>query len=173
MEQRQKPGKVESVLIVGSGKGGVGKTTVSINLALALSQSGRKVALLDGDIYGPNVPLMLGVTRTKEPKGMQEFWPVAARGHRTLTPQVKPLERFGLKVMSPGFLIGDSQAVSIGSSLMVGRFIQSLMYIVDWGDADTMIVDLPPDPTSRWERSSHPPTWPVASWSRPHKTSPA
>ena len=130
--------------MVGSGKGGVGKTTVSVNLALALARKGRKVALLDADLLGPNVPLMLGVTRTSEPTGMQAFWPVMTPGLPTPSYDVQPLERFGLKVMSAGFLISDSQAVQIGSSNMQGKFLQSIMYMVDWGDTHTLVIDLPP-----------------------------
>ena len=73
MNQRQKPGRIDRVVLVASGKGGVGKTTVAVNLALALNRKGRKVALLDADVYGPNVPLMLGIRRTLEAKGWQQF----------------------------------------------------------------------------------------------------
>ena len=144
MEGRSKPGNIETTIVIGSGKGGVGKTTVSLNLALALLMKGRKVALLDADLYGPNIPLMLGVRRTKEPQGMAAFWPVVRPGQKTLTPEVKPLERFGLRVMSAGFLISEDQAVRAGTSLMIGKLIESLIYIVDWGDADIIIIDLPP-----------------------------
>ena len=144
MPKLTKPGKVQHLLVVASGKGGVGKTTVSVNLALGLLRKGRRVALLDADMYGPNVPLMLGVTRTQGPKGMQAFWPISTPGVRAPTDVVQPLERFGLRVMSAGFLIGDSQAVQIGSSHMQGKVFESILRMVDWGDADTMVIDLPP-----------------------------
>ena len=141
--ERGRPGKIEDVVLVASGKGGVGKTTVSVNLALALLRKGRKVALLDADMYGPNVALMLGIRRTEEAAGLRGFWPILA-SRRGVEPEVRPVDRFGLKVMSAGFLISDSQAVEIGSNMMVGKVVESMMYIVDWGDSDTMIVDLPP-----------------------------
>ena len=144
MGDSQKPGKIVDVVVVASGKGGVGKTTVAVNLALALSQRGRKVALLDADLYGPNIPLMLGIHRTIETKGWKEFWPILISRPEDQAPIVQPVERFGLRVMSAGFLIADSQTVNIGSAQMVGKILESLLYIVDWGDADTMIIDLPP-----------------------------
>ena len=92
---------VSHVLAVASGKGGVGKTTVAVNLALALHHAGARVGLFDADLYGPNVPLMLGVHRKASARG---YIPVA-RADRE--PYIEPLERFGLQVMSIGFVIGS------------------------------------------------------------------
>src|ERR671933_2953928 len=96
---------VARVVAIASGKGGVGKTTVAVNLALALRLTGARVGLFAADIYGPNVPLMLGVRQTHSSRLMM---PVA-RAERM--PYLKPLERYGLKVMSIGLLVGDSDAV--------------------------------------------------------------
>ena len=141
---RQKPGRIERVILVASGKGGVGKTTVAVNLALALVRKGRKVALLDADLYGPNIPLMLGIRRTSEATGWEQFVPILTSARQRSEAQIESVERFGLRVMSAGFLIADTQAVNVGSSLMVGKLMESLVHIVDWGDSDTMIIDLPP-----------------------------
>src|SRR5215472_6079659 len=90
---------ISRVLAVSSGKGGVGKTTIAVNLALALTLEGMRVGLFDADIYGPNVPLMLGIRRAQSVRGMLPI----ARADRT--PYIPPVERYGLKVMSIGFLV--------------------------------------------------------------------
>jgi len=119
---------VDAIITVGSGKGGVGKTTLSVNLALALAKLGYKVGLLDADVYGPNVPLMLG--STTQPAVTQK---------NTIEPPV----RFGLKVISVGFLNpGDKPLIWRGPMLhqMIREFIQR----VEWGQLDYLVVDLPP-----------------------------
>jgi ATP-binding protein involved in chromosome partitioning len=118
---------VKYIVAVGSGKGGVGKTTVSVNLAIALSLLGHKVGLLDADVYGPNVPLMMGINRTPQ-----------ARGER-----IQPLENFGVKLMSMGFLSpGDKPLVWRGP--MLHSVIQQFLRGVDWGELDYLVIDLPP-----------------------------
>ncbi|MGE5646067.1 MAG: Mrp/NBP35 family ATP-binding protein [Acidobacteriota bacterium] len=118
---------VRNLVAVGSGKGGVGKTTVSVNLALALAKLGHKTGLLDADVYGPNVPLMLGLDETPH-----------AIGDR-----IQPLESNGLKVMSMGFLApGDKPLVWRGP--MLHNVIQQFLRQVDWGELDYLVVDLPP-----------------------------
>jgi len=118
---------VENVIAVGSGKGGVGKTTISVNLALALQKLGHRTALLDADVYGPNVPLMLGVDQTPE-----------ALGDR-----IQPIERHGLKVMSMGFIApGDKPLIWRGP--MLHNVIQQFLRQVDWGGVEFLVVDLPP-----------------------------
>jgi len=118
---------VKYIVAVGSGKGGVGKTTVSVNLSIALSQLGHKVGLLDADVYGPNVPLMMGINRTPQ-----------AHGER-----IQPLENFGVKLMSMGFLSpGDKPLVWRGP--MLHSVIQQFLRGVDWGELDYLVIDLPP-----------------------------
>ncbi len=119
------------------GKGGVGKTTVAVNLALALKQLGSRVGLFDADLYGPNVPLMLGVHRKESAKG---FIPVARSGR---DPYIPPLERFGLKTMSIGFVIGESTPI-IPDSVLAGQVIRQTLRDVLWGELDCLLIDLPP-----------------------------
>src|SRR5882724_112078 len=118
---------VENLVAVGSGKGGVGKTTVSVNLALSLAALGHNVGLLDADVYGPNVPLMMGVRDTP----------------RAIGERIQPLEKHGIKIMSMGFLNpGDKPLVWRGP--MLHSVIQQFLRGVDWGDLDYLIIDLPP-----------------------------
>jgi ATP-binding protein involved in chromosome partitioning len=119
---------VDAIVAVGSGKGGVGKTTLSVNLAVALAKMGHKVGLLDADVYGPNVPLMLGVAG--QPKMVGEN-------------RIEPLQAFGLKVISVGFLNpGDKPIIWRGP--MLHQIIKQFLSMVEWGHLDYMIVDLPP-----------------------------
>jgi ATP-binding protein involved in chromosome partitioning len=118
---------VKNVIAVGAGKGGVGKTTVAVNLALALARSGARAGILDGDIYGPNVPLMLGLKAE-----------LASDGRH-----IRPAEKYGLQVVSIGFLTGDDQAV-IWRGPMLHSAIQQFFREVGWHDLDYLIVDLPP-----------------------------
>jgi ATP-binding protein involved in chromosome partitioning len=119
---------VDAIIAVGSGKGGVGKTTLSVNLAVALAKMGHKVGLLDADVYGPNVPLMLGVNA--QPKMAGEN-------------RIEPLEAFGLKVISVGFLNpGDKPIIWRGP--MLHQIVKQFLGMVEWGHLDYMIVDLPP-----------------------------
>ncbi|MSV29609.1 MAG: ATP-binding protein [Bryobacterales bacterium] len=118
---------VRNLIAVGSGKGGVGKTTVSVNLAVGLATLGHRVGLLDADVYGPNVPLMMGINRT----------PMAS-GDR-----IQPIENFGVKLMSMGFLNpGDKPLVWRGP--MLHSVIQQFLRGVDWGELDYLVIDLPP-----------------------------
>lgn len=118
---------VQNLIAIGSGKGGVGKTTVSVNLAIALAKLGRKVGLMDADVYGPNVPLMMGVRATPH-----------AIGER-----IQPIEKYGVKVMSMGFLNpGDKPLVWRGP--MLHSVIQQFLRGVDWGELDYLLIDLPP-----------------------------
>src|SRR6201996_3310203 len=118
---------VRNLIAVGSGKGGVGKTTVSVNIAIALAALGYKTALLDADVYGPNVPLMMGTNQTPQ-----------AIGER-----IQPLANYGVKLMSMGFLSpGDKPLVWRGP--MLHSVIQQFLRGVDWGDLDYLVIDLPP-----------------------------
>jgi ATP-binding protein involved in chromosome partitioning len=123
-------------IVVGSGKGGVGKSTVSVNLALALADRGHAVGLLDADFHGPSVARMLGLGRRE----WTRRWDVAARGKIR---QVEPLERYGIKVMSFGFVLGDDQPMGL-EAIGLGSIVRQLAQNVVWGDIDFLVVDLPP-----------------------------
>lgn len=128
---------VAHVLAVASGKGGVGKTTVSVNLALALAATGARVGLFDADIYGPNVPLMLGVHRQHSARGLL---PIA---RAESTPYIPPLKRYGLSVMSIGLLVGEDDAV-MPDPHDAGRIVTQTLRDVAWGALDYLLIDLPP-----------------------------
>ncbi len=119
---------VKNVIAVASGKGGVGKSTVSVNLAVALAQAGASVGLLDADITGPNIPMMLGVD-----------------GQPRATPanKIAPLERHGVKVISIQFFVPEGQPI-VWRGPLVGGAIQQFLRDVDWGELDYLVVDLPP-----------------------------
>ena len=125
-------GGVKNIIAVVSGKGGVGKSTVSANLALAIAESGAKVGLMDADIYGPSQHIMFGI-----------------RGERPLMKEnggkglIVPIEKFGIKVMSIGLLIDEKQAV-VWRGPMVSSAIRQFVSDVDWGELDYLIIDMPP-----------------------------
>ena len=126
-ERKMVPG-VKHIVAVASGKGGVGKSTVASNLALALSAAGHRVGLLDADIYGPSQPRMMGISgRPQSPDGNR----------------LDPMENYGVKVMSIGFLVPEDTAM-IWRGPMVMSALQQLMRDVNWGELDIMIVDMPP-----------------------------
>ena len=132
LPQRQPIPGVAQVIAVSSGKGGVGKSTVAVNLACALASSGLRVGLLDADIYGPNVPTMLGVAdRTPEVQGS---------GHDQI---LTPIETCGIAMVSMGLLIQDNQPV-IWRGPMLNGIIRQFLYQVAWGTRDVLVVDLPP-----------------------------
>jgi ATP-binding protein involved in chromosome partitioning len=118
---------VRNIIAVGAGKGGVGKTTVAVNLAIALSQSGSRVAMIDGDVYGPNVPIMLGIQTQLTTDGRR----------------IVPAEQYGLQVVSMGFLTQDDAPV-IWRGPMLHGIIQQFFREVAWKDVDYLIVDMPP-----------------------------
>jgi ATP-binding protein involved in chromosome partitioning len=119
---------VKNIVLVGAGKGGVGKSTVALNLAVALGQLGATVGILDADIYGPSLPLMTGST---------------ARPNSRDGKRLEPLELFGLKAMSIGFLVDQDQALVWRGPMVTGALIQ-LLRDVNWGDLDYLVLDLPP-----------------------------
>ncbi len=119
---------VKNIIAVASGKGGVGKSTVSVNLAVALAQAGASVGLLDADITGPNIPLMLGL----------EGQPKASANNK-----ITPLERYGVKAISIQFFVPDGQPI-VWRGPLVGGAIQQFLRDVDWGDLDYLVIDLPP-----------------------------
>jgi ATP-binding protein involved in chromosome partitioning len=127
------------VLAVASGKGGVGKTTVAVNLALALHEGGVRVGLFDADLHGPNIPLMLGVA-LKPSAGKPLNIPVVRADPK---PYIPPLERFGLKSMSLGLLVGDTDTIFADGPL-AGRMICRTLQDVIWGELDVLLLDFPP-----------------------------
>jgi len=131
-EGMRAPGKqaiegVRNIIAVGSGKGGVGKSTVTVNLAVALARSGAKVGLMDADIYGPNVPLMMGIS---------------GRPYATNN-RIQPLANYGVKVMSMGFLTTEDTPL-IWRGPMLHSVVTQFVRQVDWGELDYLLVDLPP-----------------------------
>jgi ATP-binding protein involved in chromosome partitioning len=123
------------VVAVGSGKGGVGKSTVTLHLAYALSRRGWNVGLLDADLYGPDIPAMLNLKREREAKRW-DFW----RGGDM---RFEPVERDGLQVMSVGFLLAERQALTFAAPLL-GAALRQLVEQVEWRDLDVLLIDLPP-----------------------------
>lgn len=119
---------VKNIVAVASGKGGVGKTTVSVNLALALAKTGAKVGLLDSDIYGPSVPLMLGLKASPE----------------VVNNKIQPPEIEGIKVISMGFFYEQSQQAGIYRGPIVSGIVKQFLTDVNWGELDYLIIDLPP-----------------------------
>ena len=118
---------IRNAIAIGSGKGGVGKSTVSVNVAVALAQSGARVGLLDADIYGPNIPTMLGVDKLPPPNG----------------PKLIPAEAYGIKMISMGLLVKPGQPL-IWRGPMLNSAIRQFLGDVEWGELDYLIVDLPP-----------------------------
>ena len=121
-------GGVKNIIAVASGKGGVGKSTFSVNLAITLAKQGKKVGLLDADLYGPSIPTMMGINK---------------RPDLTSSNKIVPLEKFGIKLMSLGFLIPDD-APAIWRGPVVMQVITQFLKDVEWGEIDFLVVDLPP-----------------------------
>jgi len=119
---------VRQCVAIASGKGGVGKSTVAVNLAIALAESGARVGLMDADVYGPSIPLMMGCA-TARPE--------------TTESKILPIERHGIRLMSLGFLLEEGQSV-LWRGPMVATTVRQLLADVDWGDLDYLLVDLPP-----------------------------
>jgi ATP-binding protein involved in chromosome partitioning len=119
---------VRRVIAVASGKGGVGKSTVAVNLALALSTLGQRVGLMDADVYGPSVPLMLGIDE---------------RPHATEDKRMFPVTKYNLRVMSMGMLLPPGQAI-VWRGPMIDKLLTEFAHNVEWGELDALVVDLPP-----------------------------
>ena len=125
---KSKPSGIKSIIAVASGKGGVGKSTVSANLAVALARQGRKVGLLDADIYGPSQPRMMGVTKR----------PASPDGET-----IEPLHAHGVTMMSIGLMIKDGEAVVWRGPMLMGA-MQQMLGQVAWGELDVLLIDMPP-----------------------------
>jgi ATP-binding protein involved in chromosome partitioning len=122
----QLPG-VKNVIGVASGKGGVGKSTITVNLACSLSRSGAKVGVLDADVYGPSIPTLLNVWETP----------------RVIEDRIQPLQAYGLRVMSMGFLIGSDEPI-VWRGPMISQAVTQMIQEVEWGELDYLLIDLPP-----------------------------
>lgn len=118
---------IKDIIAVGAGKGGVGKTTVSVNLAIALTRSGSRVGIIDADVYGPNVPMMLGMSSQLESDGKK----------------IVPAEKYGIRVVSMGFL-ADEKAPLIWRGPMLHGVVRQFFQDVRWGELDYLVVDMPP-----------------------------
>lgn len=127
-QKKSAPSNIKNVIAVASGKGGVGKSTVAVNLAVILAQKGAKVGLLDADIYGPNIPTMMGVDRL---------------GGASPDEKILPGEGHGVKVISIGFMVKPDQAL-IWRGPMLHSAIKQFISDVDWGELDYLVIDLPP-----------------------------
>ncbi len=125
-------GKVKNIIVVASGKGGVGKSTVASNLALALAKTGSKVGLLDADIYGPSMPIMMGLKGVR-PGAIEEDGKT----------KIVPIEKYGIKMLSIGFFIEEDKALMWRGS-MASNALQQLFNDAVWGELDYMVLDLPP-----------------------------
>lgn len=121
---------IKQFIAVASGKGGVGKSTVSTNIACALARAGAKVGLLDADVYGPSLPIMLGIKRAML---------LTTEEHKLI-----PMERYGVKIMSVGLLLGDSHKSLLWRGPMLHNLMQQFLEDVEWGELDYLIMDLPP-----------------------------
>src|SRR5437016_6831814 len=126
-QKQQVPG-VKNILSVGAGKGGVGKSTCAVNIALALSQLGARVGVLDADVYGPNVPILLGAEHEK-PYAENE--------------KIIPIQRYGLKIISIAFFI-EADKPAIWRGPMLSGAVRQFLFDVNWGELDYLVVDLPP-----------------------------
>lgn len=127
-DEKIKDLSIKNIIAIGSGKGGVGKSTIAVNLAVALAKYGAKVGLMDADIYGPNVPMMMGV----------DALPPTPQGEK-----IQLAEAYGVKVMSIGFMVTTGQPL-IWRGPMLHSAIKQFLMDVDWGELDYLIVDLPP-----------------------------
>lgn len=128
MAQREGIPGVRNIVAVGSGKGGVGKSTVAVNLALALAREGARIGLLDADIYGPNVPMMMGASE-RPTQGADD--------------KIRPIEAYGVKLISMGFFI-DADSPVIWRGPMLTKLLTQFMHDVSWGELDYLIMDMPP-----------------------------
>jgi ATP-binding protein involved in chromosome partitioning len=132
------PPPASAVIAVCSGKGGVGKSTVALNLAVALAADGSRVGLLDADLHAPDIPLMVGLRRSAPAKG----WTLSRAGGLGRA-GLEPVESHGIRVMSSGFIVSEDQAVVLTAGL-AGALLAQLIWSTRWGTLDYLVIDLPP-----------------------------
>ena len=162
-EDRRRPPGVARVIAVASGKGGVGKSTVTVNLALALAARGRRVGILDADVHGPNIPYLLGVRRraVAPPAAL-----LALAGALRDDDRPQPLERYGLRVLSLALFAGEEQHLLPGNLQFAGAIVRRLLLESAWGGLDALLIDRPPGPPGA-------PRLPPGRRLRPHRRGPA
>ena len=139
-DRRSVPG-IGRMLAVASGKGGVGKSTVTVNLALALEARGQRVGILDADIHGPNIPLLLGVRRRKRASDLALL---SLGGVVPESQRPRPLVRHGVSFLSLALFVGEDQHLLPGNTAFAGRLIEQLLFDTAWGELDYLLIDLPP-----------------------------
>ena len=133
-------------LMMISAKGGVGKSTMTVNLAAALVARGKKVGIFDADLYGPNIPALLGIRqrgKLQHSRNTETFFPVEARPDAMDMRPLQPFERYGIKLMSMALLVGSDQAIT-PESRDAGSLVAIMLRRVDWGDTDVLLIDMPP-----------------------------
>jgi ATP-binding protein involved in chromosome partitioning len=138
MRMFDRPAPATSVITVCSGKGGVGKSTIALNLACALAAGGARVGLLDADVHAPDIPLMVGLKRSSPATG----WQLARPGGLNRTP-LEPVEQYGIQLMSSGFIVSEDQALTWSADL-IGLLLNQLIWSTTWGKLDFLLIDLPP-----------------------------
>ena len=140
-DTRQGVPGVARLIAVASGKGGVGKSTVCVNLALALAATGSRVGILDADIHGPNVPLLLGLRRRARARGLAL---ASLGGTLRESERPRPVVRHGLAVLSLGLFVGEDQHLLTDNAQFAGHLIRQLLFDAAWGTLDYLLIDLPP-----------------------------
>ncbi|HEX6686446.1 MAG TPA: P-loop NTPase, partial [Candidatus Limnocylindrales bacterium] len=126
------------VIAVASGKGGVGKSSIALNAATVLAQQGARVGLVDCDVYGPDIPAMVGLTR----RVMTKQWTLSWKGGFGAT-RIEPIERYGVHLVSVGLLFGEEQALSWPAH-MIGVLVNQLLWSTAWPELDYLLLDMPP-----------------------------
>lgn len=143
-EEKLRLPDIGKVVAVASGKGGVGKSTIAVNLAVGLAQQGYRVGLLDADVHGPNVPLMLGVRRKQAAQGWQAILPIGQNQELPSQMRLPALERYGVRMMSIGLLVSEEQAALLQNVSTVGILVRQMLRMVEWGALDILLIDFPP-----------------------------
>jgi ATP-binding protein involved in chromosome partitioning len=138
MRMFDRPAPATHVIAVCSGKGGVGKSTIALNLAVSIAAGGSRVGLLDADVYAPDIPLMVGLKRSAPATG----WQLTRAGGLDRTP-LEPVEEFGIQLMSSGFIVSEDQALTWNADL-VGLLLNQLIWSTTWGKLDFLVIDMPP-----------------------------